>query len=216
MWILPSRGRPNNARRLIDAMRNTGCVSPVWMRLDDDDPTLDQYMNIPRPSQWVIVVGERKPLSDIYAEHYEAHPDSRWYGFIADDVVPETPFWERTLTRAALLPSRKQGLAFGDDGINGGNHATHFILNGKMVREVGWLCLPGLERIYIDTVWNDIARERKAFWYLPDVVLRHHHFSNGMALMDATYRKPGKKHDLALYEKWRYNRAGHDEGSTDD
>ncbi len=192
MWILPSRSRPQNLRRLIVA----GITTPVYLRLDDDDPMLQGYRDIDFPLGWFFIVTKRALLSSIYNAIFMAMPDLDWYGFLADDVVPETPGWDRLLIESA----GKDGLAFGDDGINGGAFATHFVVGGELVRSVGWLALHGLDRTYIDTVWNDIAVERGVRRYLPDVKLRHHHFSNRLAMMDQTYRKPTKDNDRILYE----------------
>ena len=71
------------------------------------------------------------------------------------------------------------------------------------MREIGWLALPGLDRLYIDTVWNDIAAERGVLRFLPDVKLTHLHFSNRRAMMDRTYHKPSKNKDRAIYHAWK-------------
>ncbi len=189
MWLVPSR-RPHNLRRLANAWG----AAPAWIRLDDDDPMLGGYSFHPG---WTVAVGPRKPLCGVYEEAFETYPDLDWYGFLADDVLPEVN-WESLIETAG-----RDGLAFGDDGINGERHAAHFVLGGDLVREVGFLCLPGLSRIYIDTVWCDIARAKGVYRYRPDVKMPHLHFSNGRALMDATYRKPRRDADRALYEAWR-------------
>ena len=194
MWILPSRSRPQNLRRLIAA----GITTPVYLRLDDDDPMLQGYRDIDFPLGWFFIVTKRALLSSIYNAAFMVMPDLDWYGFLADDVIPETSGWDRLLIEAA----GKDGLAFSDDGINQGSFATHFVLGGDLVRSVGWLALLGLDRIYIDTVWNDIAAERNVLRFLPHVMLRHHHFSNRSALMDKTYRKHNKVRDKSIYEAW--------------
>lgn len=194
MWILPSRSRPHNCARLFRHVNTPGVLC-----VDDDDPLLPVYESMPLPTSWRVVVGPRAGLSEIYNRQLEAHPYLAWYGILADDVLPETPGWDRKLIDAAL----PDGMAFGDDGINGPHHATHFVLAGDLARSAGWLGLPGLSRIYIDTAWNDIALARGVRRYLPDVKLTHMHFSNGRALKDAVYRKPDKDRDWEIYRKWR-------------
>lgn len=199
MFLLPSRSRPHNVARLIRGFADTWADSPVLLLLDQDDPLLGAYRNLDLPSNWSITVGQPGPLNNLYNDSYQLHPDLDWYGFIADDVVPETSKWDRELIEAA----GKDGLAFPDDSISNGLAAPHFVLGGDLVRSVGWLCLPGLWRIFIDTVWNDIARERGVFRYLPHVKLTHHHFSNRKALRDSTYRKPNNHVDKILYQTWK-------------
>lgn len=195
MWILPSRGRPHNLKRLLSAYIATKASTPVWLRLDDDDTN----PGLSHPC-WTTEIGPRLPLSAIYNEAFRQFPDLAWYGFIADDVVPETPEWDLRLIDAA-----------GTDGmaVPAGGHdpdgAPHFVLGGDLVRSVGWLSLPELSRLYIDTAWMDIAEFRGKMVRVDEVVLTHHHFSNRKALYDKTYRKPSKAEDRAIYEDWRGN-----------
>ena len=194
MWIIPSRGRPHNIRRLVAACIETGMSTPALLRLDDDDPYLDDYLRI--EINWEVVVSKRIPLSEVYNEVYNRNLD--WYGFLADDILPETKRWDRLLVEAA----GKDSLAFGEDGINGDTRAVHFVLGGGLVRSIGWLALLGLDRIYIDTVWNDIARRRGVLRFLPEVKLTHLHFSNRRALRDKIYKKYNKARDKSIYEAW--------------
>lgn len=200
MWIIPSRSRPQNISRLVKAFQDTGAMTPVLLRLDDDDPLLTAYLRI--EVDWEVVVAKRAPLSEIYNDVFDRRLD--WYGFLADDVLPETPRWDRALINAA----GPNGMAHCDDGIGG--QATHFVVGGNLVREIGWVALPGLHRTYIDTVWNAVANERGVLRYLPDVKLTHLHFSNRLAMFDQTYRKPAKTHDRAIYRAW-LNRKDDDE-----
>ncbi len=194
MWVCPSRSRPHNVERLLKAFWETGARPCIILGLDDDDPMLGGY-----PSGFLRVQGARRPLSAIYNEVFDALPALDWYGVLADDVVPETRGWDRALIDAA----GSDGLAFGDDGINGPDHATHFVLGGDLVREFGGLALPGLDRTFIDTAWNHIARRRGVLQYLPEVKLTHMHYSNRTALMDATYRKHHKAEDRIIYNDWK-------------
>lgn len=198
MWVLPSRGRPQNIRRLIAACEEITGPSSFFLRLDEDDPAVHHYP--PVPLNWIVRVEERVPLSEIYNDFLATFPFLSWYGFIADDVVPETPMWDSKLIDVA-----------GDDGmaVPAGGHdpdgTPHFVLGGDLVRDVGFLSLDGLDRTYIDTVWGDIARERGVLRRVPEVQLTHRHFSTG-ALMDRTYLKRNKKRDREIYEKWRARR----------
>lgn len=153
---------------------------------------------MPLPPVWRIVIGHRGPLSAIYNAAYERHPHEPWYGFIADDVVPITNCWDAKLIEAA----GSDGMAVPSGGETTGG-CPHFVLGGDLVRSMGWLSLPGLDRIYIDTVWGDVAKRRGVYREVQNVKLEHRHFSNGKALMDATYRKHNKPQDKLIYDNWR-------------
>ena len=193
MWILPSRARPHNVFRLLKAYEETGATTPVWLRLDNDDHTPEYHHK-----NWIVEKGPRLPLSEIYAEAYEKFHDSEWFGLIADDVVPVTPHWDCKLIDIA----GRDGMAVPAGGDTTGG-CPHFVLGGDLVRSVGWLALPGLDRLYIDTVWHDLAEKRGVLRYRPEILLEHRHFSNGQALFDQTYQKKHKAEDKAVYEGWK-------------
>ena len=194
MWILPSRGRSQNVHRLMDVYEKTGATTPVWLRLDDDDPNPEYHHE-----NWTVDIGPKLPLSEIYAEAYRKFPDSEWYGFIADDVVPLTSNWDTKLIEAA----GHDGMAVPAGGDTTGG-CPHFVLGGDLARSIGWLALPGLNRLYIDTCWGKIAEQRGVLRHVPEVLLEHRHFSNKLALFDATYKKSPiiKENDKRLYERW--------------
>ena len=198
MWILPSRSRPHNIQRLIEAWYTTDATTPVELCLDLNDPCLPQYLSIPLPSGWSVVTGERDGLSRVYNDALSRHPAASWYGFIADDVVPLTAGWDIKLIETA----GRDGMA-----VPAGGHdpsgAPHFMLGGDLVRSVGWLSLPGLDRLYIDTAWQRIAEARGILRRVPDVVLEHRHFSNKKARIDSTYLKHRKAQDKLIYDNWR-------------
>lgn len=197
MWILPSRSRPHNLRRLIDACDKTGASTPVELCLDVDDECLPQYQAVWMQPMWYIVTEQRKGLSDVYNNAYLRHPHEPWYGFIADDVVPLTMGWDTRLIEVA----GRDGMAVPAGG-HDPNGAPHFVLGGDLVRSMGWLSLPGLDRLYIDTVWQRIAEARGVLIRVPDVILEHRHFSNGKAMIDETYRKHHKEQDKLIYNNW--------------
>ena len=200
MWILPSRSRPHNLLRLIDAWGRTGASTPVELCLDFNDPCLRQYLSIPMPSGWIVVTGERDGLSRVYNDAFARHPEASWYGFIADDIVPLTDSWDVNLIEVA----GSDGMAVPAGG-HDPNGAPHFVLGGDLVRSMGWLCLPGLDRLYIDTIWQEIATARGVLRRVPDVILEHRHFSNRKALIDETYLKKHKVQDKLIYDNWRQN-----------
>jgi len=201
-WVLPSRGRPQNLKRLIDAWHSTEAQTTVRLRLDDDDPTLEQGLSLPLPDTWVREVGPRVPLSEIYNSAFRKQPGRDWWGFIGDDCLPHERHWDITLIGIAVF--KPVGMVVPAGGHN--PHVTpHFVLNGDLPRRTGWLALPGLDRLYIDTVWRDIALADNNLHRVDSVTLEHLHFSNGKALYDKVYQKPHKKRDRKIYEQWRRN-----------
>lgn len=188
MFILPSRGRPHRLAELMAAYRQTDATAPVLVRVDDDDPSLEQYQALLRtaPSDWTLHVGPRVKVSGVYVEVFRDMPALDWYGFLGDDLVPITPEWDRLLIEAA----GNDGVSWPNDGVQAPK-CTHPVIGGDLVRCVGWLTPPGFLHWYCDTAWEAIAQVTKRAAYLENVLVTH---KNPMLdpkvdplLADATY-----------------------------
>jgi len=208
MFSLPSRSRPHNLRRFLDAYEATYATHPVWLRLDQDDPRLGEYDAIHLPENWLKTVGPRHPnrCNGCVAEMFALFPREPVYGLLADDLIPRTESWDRALIEAAG-PDR---LAYGDDGLHGQNLATHPVIGGELARTIGWLVLPTVLHSFVDTALFAIAHRSGRLVYLPDVKLEHMHpLAKGddgkpKAEMDEVYRFPETYiQDQAAFYKWQ-------------
>lgn len=208
MFSLPSRGRPHNLQRFLDAYEATGAKAPVWLRLDEDDPRLADYDTIDLPPHWSKTVGKRHPnrCNGCVAEMFELFPDEPNYGLMADDLIPRTQGWDAKLVEAA----GRDCLSYGDDGLNGESLATHPVVGGELARAIGWLVLPTVLHSFVDTALFAIAYRAGRLRYLPEVKLEHMHplamneNHQPKAEMDETYRfAEVYTHDQAAFYKWQ-------------
>ena len=156
MWILPSRGRPASLKRFFDAYRATGADSPGLVCLDNDDATLDEYLKIALPHYWNWDIDAPIGLGVRCNAAYGKFPNEPWYGLISDDVLPKSLRWDEIL----IAKAANDGMAYGSDGIVEAAQFTHGVLGGDLVRDLGWIILPGLQRIYGDNVLTEIGKER--------------------------------------------------------
>lgn len=200
MWLLASRGRPSSVVRFFSAWDGTKADSEGVLWIDSDE--IDEYTAVcgKLPPKWSVISSPHNggDLGDICNRFFKMFPDEPWYGLLADDLLPQTPYWDRMLIEAAGT----DGLAYGDDGVHGARHATHPCVGGDRIRELGWIALPGCKRIYIDNVLFEDAVKRNMAHYLPHVITEHLHFSNGKSPMDETYRKTHNAQDREIYEAW--------------
>ena len=208
MFSLPSRGRPHNLRRFLDAYKATHAAALVWVRLDADDPALADYNAIALPDHWLKTVGLRLPnrCNGCVAEMFETFPDEDCYGLMADDLIPRTVGWDRELIYAAS----HDGLAYGDDLLHGVNLATHPVLGGEFVRAIGWLVLPSVLHSYVDTALHLIALKCGRARYCPNVIVEHMHplattpDGKPKAPTDATYRwHTTYTEDEEAFRRWK-------------
>jgi hypothetical protein len=207
-WIMPTRGRPKSVARFLDAYIATKATSRVVVMIDECDPCCNEYQALFLLQKYTVGASNVVPLltprrsvgghiacmADMLMD-----TDCTSIGLLGDDIVPRTEKWDVALADAAGF----HGVAYARDLDVDERFANHPVIGVSLLREVGFLVLPGLRRLYIDTVWHDIGTKRGVLRFCPAVILEHLHFSNGKAEFDEVYRKPEADSDKAIYERWR-------------
>lgn len=199
MHVLPSRQRPDALKRFFEGYIETEADSKGVVLLDIDDPKLHEYEIRNFPKDWIAIAGIRHDgLASMFNEAFHRFPNEPWYSYMTDDTIPRTKHWDKILIEKA----GNDGVAYPDDGINGEKLAGIPVIGGDLVRDMGWLALPGLKRIYIDNAITEVARRAGKLHYCPEVLIEHMHFSNGKSAFDDTYAKPDSHLDKQRYEEW--------------
>lgn len=211
-YLVPSRSRPANVRRLWQAWRDTDALATLIVLLDQDDPDLDVYFedHTTAGNEYTIVVtpplGNIGPLLNEWGSRCAQRvPDGRQahaIGFMGDDHVPRTPRWDQELY-ASLRP---YGVAYGNDLLQGGNLPTAVMLDAHIVLKLGWMVPRGLRHLYLDNFWRDLGIALGALTYREDVVIEHMHPVAGKAEEDDRYRAVNSDevyaHDARFYREW--------------
>ena len=189
--LLPSRNRPDKVTRFIQAYHATKATLPVALVLDVDN--VGAYEEVWRtvvPANWLMVVNHTPhDLNSAINTVFHSFPDAAFYGFMADDIVPQTEAWDVKLAEACV----PHYIAWGDDGIRQSNAmdapalCTHPFIGGDVARAWGWLASPYTNRHCQDMIWRDFYTELGIGKYLPDVVTKHCHWQTGEADFDVTY-----------------------------
>lgn len=198
MILLPSRARPHKLTRFLEAYHETGATEPGLLMLEERD--VDAYSNVKLPDNWQMQVVPQslaaKKFNDgamIYA------PNEDYYFVIGDDLIPLTREWDKKL-RAA---SNGYFIVYGNDGIHGKNIATHPVVPGELVREVGYLANPLVGHFYFDIMWMDIGVPNKLLMYVDDVLFRHEHFTVTGDYDQACAERGSSENDRIIYDIWR-------------
>lgn len=198
MIILPTKGRPQNLKRFVEAYGKTRATIPVSVVFDAADAS--QYSGIAVPDHWKLLVAKAgKPIGEIFNEFY-TNNSFPFYGIVADDVVPETECWDIKLA-AACLPNK---LAWGNDSIQGSQLPTHPFIGAELLSRLGYIAAPGVKHWFVDNAWMIIAKTLCVDVYLPEIKMTHYHFINGKAPEDETYRQqPSHEADEQAFLEWR-------------
>lgn len=219
--IVPSRGRPHNIARLLDAWDSTRRPSTVtaelWVIVDWDDPT--------RPAYEALLTGERDYF-DIYQPHPIRRPigplvndlarnlayRAKRIGFTGDDHLPRTDCWDGAIVDA--LDTLGSGIVYGNDLLQGERLPTAAFMTSDIIRALDWMCPPTLEHLYIDDAWGEIGRGMNRLRYLPEVIIEHLHPHAGKAEYDQTYAEANapdrNDRDKAAFEAWRRDQLPRD------
>lgn len=179
--LCPTRGRPENVKRLLESLKATCAAEPeVIFYQDEDDETVLEV------GDCRVIRGPRRTLSACWNECAKvATRDILMVG--ADDIVFKTKGWDTIVEEAFAKSTDKILMAFGDDGAWGDRLATHPIVHRKWFEAIGYITPPHFSADYCDTWIYEIAQAINRKVYLP-FVNEHLHPVWNKAEMDATYQ----------------------------
>lgn len=205
MWIFATRSRPENCKRFISAWIKTKSSTSVYVRLDDDDPYLEDLTKIEWPAEFEIIIGPREGLRAALNEGYNKYPDKPWYGLLADDLIPKTDFWDQLLVKKAGL----KAISYPNDLGGKPKLPTHPVVGGDLVRAVGWFGFPNANHLYLDNAWKVIGEGIDKLYRLEDVIVEHAHPLWNKASKDVIYTENKKRSitDKQEFLKWAENDA---------
>ncbi len=202
MWILPTRSRPDNCKRFLNAYLETNASTPVYVRLDECDPSLKELISLSWPDNFQIAIGPREGVRKAMNELFINYPNLKWYGFLADDVVPRTRGWDTMLVEKA----GNKNISYPNDL---GKPKKQFLptipcVGGDLVRSIGWFGFPATHHFYTDTIWRYIGDHLNNIYRLENVIVEHMHFGRGKSNMDEIYQQSQAKmkSDSESYHKW--------------
>src|SRR5690348_9286902 len=137
LLMVPSRGRPQNIKRLCEALNNTNSEVDLIVGIDQDDPTAGEYQDLANEYGFHLRVSpERKrfaaTVNSIALDYYDSYKYLAWMG---DDHVPYTLYWDRAYINA--LKDVGAGVVYGNDLIMGEAIATELAFTSNIVEALG-------------------------------------------------------------------------------
>lgn len=189
--LVPSRGRPENIRRLYRSLEETTLGRwELLVRLDDDDPALREYES---EIAMTRIVGKRLMLAELWNDLLPS-AEGDVLMLCGDDVTFNTKHWDREIVGA--FPVDGIGVVHGNDlSPNSATIATHPFVSRKWVKTLGYLAPPYFTSDYVDLWLTEVADRLERRSYLPDVVFEHHHPAFKKAVWDRTYQERVERAD---------------------
>ena len=221
--IVPTRGRPDNLRRVIEAWRATGAFADAALLavIDADDPQREAYERIEWDAKLadpeLIQVGGGLILATEPEWLPMVHKLNRWaataasspwqpfaLAFAGDDHLPRTHGWARRYLDE--LHDLGTGIVYGDDLLQGANLPTQWAMTSDIVRTLGRMVPADVQHLYCDNAIAVLGQAAGCLRYLPDVVVEHVHPLAGKAEMDDGYRRVNSsqryRDDRAAFLRW--------------
>lgn len=207
--IVPSRGRPANVKRVIEAWEMTGAYEHATLEfaVDADDPAIDAYLTQSSDRAWMGVATKWRPMvhklnvvatTPLSLDHFAL-------GFAGDDHLPRTPGWARAYLNA--LYKLGTGIVYGNDLHRGRDLPTQWAMTADIVRALGRMVPAPVEHQFCDRSILDLGRALGRIRNLPDVIIEHMHPAAEKARWDDGYLAVNRKAqfvaDRARYEQWR-------------
>jgi len=195
--LCPTRGRPENVKRLLDSIAATSSVLPeVIFYVDDDDTTFPGALGYPNAS---VVRGPRITLSDCWNK-LAAIATGEILMNAGDDLIFKTKGWDDEVKQSfANFPDR---LVFvhGDDGHFGRRFGTHGFVHRKWVEAVGYFIPPYFSSDFGDTWLNEVANRLDRRVALP-FLAEHMHPIWNKAEWDQTHKERLARHERDQVEE---------------
>jgi len=213
--IVPTRGRPQNLARLLDAVHGTAtAVTHVHAAVDDDDPELERYREILVSHQGpgdMRSIGPRDGLigwtNKIALERASEYKALASFG---DDHLPRTKGWDTALLRA-IEDMGGTGIAYPWDGMREDVPEAP-VVSADIVQALGWLLNPACQHYYGDDTLGALGRGAGCLRHLRAVHVEHIHPGMGTAPGDQTYKDSSARiaADKAAYQQWRQHQMATD------
>lgn len=196
--LVPTRGRPMNARRLIHACADTLTThtTHITFLIDEDDPEKDEYFRVFTSREfdqyvWFgFIEGPRRGLVGSLNENvltmtktYDA------VGFMGDDHLPRTGGWDTRFI--GELEYMKMGVVYGNDLLQRAALPTAVAMTSNIPQTLGFMVPPTIRHLYADNFWLEIGRGLTGVGikYLEDVVIEHMHPIAEKAEWDEGYKR---------------------------
>ena len=116
--------------------------------------------------------------------------------------VPRTDYWDYLLT--LQIPAQKQGIAYGNDLLQGGNLPTAVLMTRGIVEALRGMVQPKAKHLYLDNMWKKLGTDINALYYAENVVIEHMHPLAGKSKMDDNYARVNSEqfyeHDRQVFE----------------
>jgi hypothetical protein len=216
--ILPTRGRPDQAREAVESVLSTRRLPDTFVSvvLDIGDPTRHRYHDVMLHVAGFHDGGHRlrecsgNMIERTNLEAMEAIEKSSIIGWMADDNRMRTPGWDERVTEAleAHLFANLNDLFWSEKVPD--DKPVNTYIRSCVVRALGWFANPSQAHHYMDDTWRLLGYSTDSMVYLRDVVCEHMHPVLGKSKWDDGYKYTESPdhllRDQQTFQRWVWDR----------
>ncbi len=178
--LCPTRGRPNQAERLIKSFFSTQKnQNQILFYVADDDECKEQYYEL--FNKYKIGFYRGPPMSTSFIWNFLAHQATgEMVTLIGDDVEIKTKNWDEILIEANNIHEDKIYVLTVDDGRkdrfaqnDGRMRCDHPTVNKKWIQTLKYFVPPFFMHRYLDAYTRNLAIEINRFIEIKEVVFEH-------------------------------------------
>lgn len=211
--IVPTRSRPENVAKVVQAWEDTGAFddgAELLFAWDADDPRGAEYGLEIREAgldAHSACISEWHPM--VHKLNYVASGETEYdspfaIGFAGDDHLPRTRGWVGRYISA--LTEMGTGIVSCTDGYRTDQLPTQWAMTTDIVRALGRMVPAPVEHLYCDDAIRDLGQAAGCYRYLDDVLIEHMHPLAKKAATDEQYARvnsgPQFIRDRAAYRGW--------------
>ncbi len=216
--VLPTRKRPDELKRLVNSVMETA-DNPNKIEfcfyIDPDDNISKDCIEelIANNKSIKYISSDKNPtLSEMWNIALELST-ADIIMHCGDDIVFRTKSWDTIVKSKMSVYKDKIVLAYGNDGYQGANLATHSFVYRKWIEASGFWLPPYFVSDFND-VWLDVvAKGIGRSVYIPEVFTEHMHYVVGKAKVDETTQLRLERHrkynPKAIYNEKAPEREAH-------
>ncbi len=222
LLIIPSRGRPF---KIIDMLRSVHTTinhehTQVIILLDKDDKSIGQYEeHLPT---WVLKrvydrEGDETLTTEIINRAFEEFNEYDYYSVTNDDIHYKTKGWDEALCHPLKISCGQDDTMvekYGDKHnviCSPGEFPITSVIDGDIVRKIGWLQFPELRHSCGDNIWYWIGRRSGILYNDKNYHTSHISPYFGKCEEDDTYKECNafdNMEDYYIYKEWLKYRCG--------
>lgn len=236
LWVLPTMGRPEQLRDVLEACVRTGMSTPGLVVLNGAEQraryepvlleagwvtggthALAEHARRLVPPNWdLVVMPDNLGFNGACQMAFLRHPEAEWFGCMADDAIPQTPGWDlellSSLSPQVRIVSANDLWQTQSEDVTKSRLSPTSVFDAELLRTMGFWFMPGLWSLYADDVIEGIGRTFGCWKVRTDVIAPHRHFMNRQAprdrTYDASYGNPERAEaDKAAYNAWTFSDA---------